>query len=148
MKYLIAFILVVVVSLSFGQSAQTITFSPNVSGSGSNGTAPDTSGAFQIIDWKNYYLGGLLLPQSFADSLTFLVSNDGTNYFKLQHPSADSIKVYVVEVDSLYDGAISLDEQALKPWDFIKLITDVGVGSVASDTTITASLTRRGSESR
>lgn len=130
----------------FGQSAKNLVFYPSaVGGAGANGTAPDTSQALQIIDWKNYYLGGLLLGQSFADSLTFLVSNDGTTYYKLNVPASDSSKALVVEVDSSAAAAVTLPEQAFKPWDFIKVITDVGVGN---DSTQTATLTRRGSLSR
>ena len=127
--------------IAFAQSTKTITFTPNASsgsGQGTNGTVPDTSLAFAI--WKGRTsLNGLLVDQGFARQLKFLVSEDGTNYFVLQHPDTTD-GLYLVGLDSTVSGAVKLDASVFEPWSLAKVIVQLGagVGSVSTiDTTIT-----------
>lgn len=96
-------------------------------------TSATTSEAVTIYDGDRYYLGALLLPQSFADSLSFQVSRDGTNWYTMHDPDADSSEVYYVEVDSSAARCVVLDKDVFSLFRRLKVITDVTT-SAAWDT--------------
>ena len=86
-------------------------------------TSVATSEAITINN--GYYPSSLLLSQSFADSLSFQVSFDGTTWYVLHDPDADSAKVYYIEVDSSATRALTLDRNVFYPWRRVKVVTDI-----------------------
>jgi len=126
------------------QSEQRVDFEPGTTSSESNGTAPDTSEVFRLREWKSYYFGGLLVGQSVADSLNFLVSLDNVTYYNLNDALYTSESILYVELDSSVASAKGLNEQAFKGWEYFKIITDVGAGSISTaDTFLVVSKVRR-----
>jgi len=120
MKRLI-FLLILVPVLLFGQSLELARWDTSA-----------TQSEAIVID-RDYYMSGILLPQSFADTLSFHVSRDGTTYYQLHDPSADSSVVYYVEVDSSATRALTFDKDVFWPWRRIKITTDIAT-SAAWDT--------------
>lgn len=81
----------------------------------------------------NTYPTGLVLLQSFADSLKFQISHDGTNYNYLHDSRMDSARVYVIEVDSSQTVMLPLDPDVFFNVRRFKILTDIDVSG--NDTT-------------
>ena len=136
----ILLVLMLLPVLAFTQGKETVTWADG-----------DTLSASLKLN-KNYYLSALMLPQSFATSLTFQVSIGGTTWMFLHYPLADSSQrsdygaaIYSIVVDSTADRAITLDRDLFYPYRWIKIDTDLATNNISTctDTTITVLTEKR-----
>ena len=102
------------------------------------GNAADTSNA--CIIGNGDLFTGLEIPDDIdSDSLRFLVSRDGTNYYNLLAPTSqyisgiDSASVYYVIIDTTNACIVSLNKNVFRNIRRLKIITDDAT-SASSDT--------------
>lgn len=96
------------------------------------GASDDTSTAV-VIDQEDVF-AGLVIPDDIdADSLSFLVSRDGTNYYPLHEARQDSAKIYYVKVDTTQAIYLPLDTKVFFGIRRLQIILNAA-SSASSDT--------------
>lgn len=96
------------------------------------GNAADTSSA--VVIGQDDLFAGLLIPDDVdSDTLYFLGSRDGTNYYPIQDNDPDSTKLYYVLVDTTQKSFVPLDANVFWSFRRLKIVAD-DVTSASNDT--------------